>query len=459
MLLNWAMEQAEWEAFLAAHPEEYAAFDPYAYFAEEFYYYDSPEEYMSDWGLTEEEFRQEMLEEWRWYVEEQEAEEEFRANEKELYGGSRDGINVRINDRCVPFPDVRPELTGGRTMVPVAFFAQALGYEVFWDDLYQTAVLLDRQEAADRIDQEFTLLNRLLHTLSGADAVREGQSQKADLDMVCTVTLLDSLNGDQTYEMTLEEERLSSQQAGNPQFTLDLGDLMDLYQTQAAPYLTQEELEDYCEMFSSISAEVIWDYEGQRAYLRCPLLAQLGLMEDPEAWAVLPAGGPDGLSGRPITVGTLSAYGTDFELDPFHAWDSIVNPAAVMLEAAGDDRFVKSGSSYTLSWSEESPYYNWYGSSGTQTADLSLHITPVGDQSCRFTFSLTEQSPDERLTCTAEGASGRLDLEAALSMKNAMDSELTMSIRITPSNQAPDAAPPEGDPLEYPAGLLGSNSL
>ena len=100
------------EAWLDAHPEEYAAFDPYAYFADEFYYYDSPEEYMSDWGLTEEEFRQEMLEEWRWYVEEQEAEEEFRANEKELYGGSRDGINVRINDRCVPFPDVRPELTG-----------------------------------------------------------------------------------------------------------------------------------------------------------------------------------------------------------------------------------------------------------------------------------------------------------------------------------------------------------
>ena len=77
MLLNWAMQQAEWEAFLAAHPEEYAAFDPYAYFAEEFYYYDSPEEYMSDWGLTEEEFRQEMLEEWRGYVEEQEAEEEL----------------------------------------------------------------------------------------------------------------------------------------------------------------------------------------------------------------------------------------------------------------------------------------------------------------------------------------------------------------------------------------------
>ena len=97
----------------------------------------------------------------------------------------------------------------------------------------------------------------------------------------------------------------------------------------------------------------------KRAYLRCPLLAQLGLMEDPEAWAVLPAGGPDGLSGRPITVGTLSAYGTDFELDPFHAWDSIVNPAAVMLEAAGDDCFVKSGSSYTLSWSEESSYYDW----------------------------------------------------------------------------------------------------
>ena len=88
----------------------------------------------------------------------------------------------------------------------------------------------------------------------------------------------------------------------------------------------------------------------KRAYLRCPLLAQLGLMEDPEAWAVLPAGGPDGLSGR-------------------------------------------------------------------------------------------------------------LDLEAAWSVKNTMDSELTLSLRITPSSQAPDTAPPEEDPLEYPAGLLGSSPL
>ena len=534
MLLNWAMEQAEWEAFISAHPEEYAAFDPYAYFAQDPYYsyaYDTPEEYMSDWGLTEEAFRQEMLGEWMWYIEEQEAEEEFRANEKELYGGSRDGINVRINDRCVPFPDVRPELTGGRTMVPlapvmeylgaqvsysqqdhsvsismdgrtlyhqigttqltvsgggeddssetitmdvssytrdgrtmvpVAFFAQALGYEVFWDDLYQTAVLLDRQEAVDRIDQEFTLLNRLLYALSGEGVVPEGRSQMTSYDMEYTITLLDSLNGDKTYSFTLDGDSLSGQQADNTSLSMDLAGLMDLYRMEASSSLTEEELAEldaYLELFSSISIDVITDYETQRLYLRCPLLAQLGLMEDPEAWAVLPAGDPDELSGQPLTVGTLSAYGTDFGLDPFHAWDSIVNPAAVMLEAAGDDRFVKSGSSYTLSWSEESPYYNWYGSSGTQTADLSLHITPVGDQSCRFTFSLTEQSPDERLTCTAEGASGRLDLEAALSMKNAMDSELTMSIRITPSNQAPDAAPPEGDPLEYPAGLLGSNSL
>ena len=83
----------------------------------------------------------------------------------------------------------------------------------------------------------------------------------------------------------------------------------------------------------------------------------------------------------------------------------------------------------------------------------------MGDQGCRFTFSLTQQSPDQRLTCTAEGASGRLDLEAAWSVKNTMDSGLTLSIRITPSSQAPDTAPPEEDPLEYPAGLLGSSPL
>lgn len=47
------------------HPQEYAAFDPDAWFAQEWDFYDSKEEYLADYGLTEELFREDM---WVEYV-------------------------------------------------------------------------------------------------------------------------------------------------------------------------------------------------------------------------------------------------------------------------------------------------------------------------------------------------------------------------------------------------------
>ena len=55
------------------HPEEYAAFDADAWFAQEWSFYDSKEEYLADYGLTEELFREDMWVEYVTYTEEYEA--------------------------------------------------------------------------------------------------------------------------------------------------------------------------------------------------------------------------------------------------------------------------------------------------------------------------------------------------------------------------------------------------
>lgn len=52
-------------AWLAAHPDEAAAFDPHAYFAENYPYYDSEEEYMELWDLASQaDFAENMKLEW-----------------------------------------------------------------------------------------------------------------------------------------------------------------------------------------------------------------------------------------------------------------------------------------------------------------------------------------------------------------------------------------------------------
>lgn len=55
------------------HPEEYAAFDPNAWFAQEWDFYDSKAEYLADYGLTEELFREDMWVEYVTYTPEYDA--------------------------------------------------------------------------------------------------------------------------------------------------------------------------------------------------------------------------------------------------------------------------------------------------------------------------------------------------------------------------------------------------
>ena len=56
--------------------------------------------------------------------------------------------------------DTAPYKKGGRTYVPVRFFAEAFGLTVQWDQDMQTAVLYDRAALVNDIDSKFTVLNK-----------------------------------------------------------------------------------------------------------------------------------------------------------------------------------------------------------------------------------------------------------------------------------------------------------
>lgn len=519
-------EEAKRQAWLETHQSEVSAFDPYAYFAQEYPYYDSPEEYMEWSDLTEEEFRQEMLYDWVSSLQREEADRAQMAQEKEAVGGSADGINVMVNGQCIPFPDARPEIQNdrtmvplaaameflgaqmtydqaghstsvtledrsfthaigtsvlvpaeggpitmdvasyvkdGRTMVPVAFFAQYLGYEVYWDAEYQTAVLLDRQRAVDTIDENFTLVNRILYTLSGGAVWKDGQSLKSTLDMDLVITMLDSLHGDKTYSMRLTGSELTNSAASQIKYTANLADLLDLIVDQSS-YLTEEEvteLEAYRPMLAKVDLEIIVDIGGQCLYFRSPILAQLELVENPKAWAALPLNGLMGvadLAPAELTVGQLLiAVGFADPGSPFMAWSRAANPAAELMNYVGDDCFTKSGSSYLIQWdmTDLAPY----GADGDESFTAALKVTPSGAKSC--TYSLTMETGDRNMALELKlvGSSGKANLGMALHIKNTLKAILDLDARISTANQQPMTQPPEGEKIEYPAGMLGSLPL
>lgn len=529
MLNAWAAEemakeelQQKVEAFKASYPAEYAAFDPYAYFAQEYPYYDSAAEYMEWYELTEEEFRLDMLESWM-------ASFLYILEEKTAVGGSATGINVMVNGQCIPFTDARPEITNsrtmvpmaaameylgadvsydqathtalvsmdgysfthaigtqvldlpngetftmdtasyiqnGRTMVPVAFFAQYLGFDVYWDDEYKTAILLDRDAAAEAIDANFTLLNRLLYTLSGEGQKKDGQSLKNTLTMSLDLTMLDSIHGDQKYSISLKGSELSNDVASQVEYTFDLNDLFQLLLDMESSYaaLTEEDLAEYDHyrsLLSDLTFEIILDLEGQCMYIQCPIFAEMDVVEDPDAWVAMPLNGmldASALATESLTVGQLMLAMTfSSHDDSFRAWSNTMTAVDEIAAYVGDDCFTKSGSSYAITWdmAELDPSNFFVGENFTGK----LRITPSGSKGCTYSLTMDLTSPEMTMDVTVTGSAGKMDMDGSLHVKNVVKAVLEAQSRISATRQKPQTAPPAGAVIEYPAGLLGSSPV
>lgn len=481
MLHEWACGQSaaearqqEVEAFVAAHPEAYAAFDPYVHYIQT-HGDDDPWAYMGRFELTEEEFYWEMLDDWAARVQMRES---VLAREKEAAGGSRDGINVMVNGRCILFPDVKPEVRDGRTMVPaalameylgarvacqphdsavlisrgeksirhkigsrelicteirdggrvseqitmdvpsyvkndrvmvpVAFFAQALGYEVFWDGEFQTAVLLDRQAAADAIDQNYTVLNRFLYTLTGAADLNENQPGQNRIKSRFELTLESGSGSPQIYSAVQEADFPPYLPAGNLAGLAALGEQLELSCKQLSDRLPAQEQENvryYQDMLRLFFPQVKTDWEERQCYLRGPLLERLNPEQPEGSWTPIP------MAGTPLTVGQLAvSIGFACPDSPFYAWTRTVSNADRLLSVVGDGCFTVSGSDYVLNWGE-----------GLMDASLQslvhetngeLRIAPKGEKGCTFILSHTvwNKSPQEELSLVLESASQGLHL-------------------------------------------------
>lgn len=247
MLEDWmyeieltAKQNRQFKEFVAQYPELYADFDANAYFSVYYYYYDSPQTYMEAQQITAEEFQYAMELNWMMLMKNMIAQGNYLGEIKQEYGGYADGINVMIDGTCITFPDARPEIVDdrtmvpmratlerlgaavqyqtaehtvvatlgttvlthkigsdtiavsdgsavtmdavsyirdGRTMIPVSFFAEVLGYSVGWDQTYQTAILLDRAGMVQQADSQLTMLNRIWALIWGESAERDGTMQ------------------------------------------------------------------------------------------------------------------------------------------------------------------------------------------------------------------------------------------------------------------------------------------
>lgn len=340
----------------------------------------------------------------------------------------------------------------GRTMVPVAFFAQVLGYEVFWDENYETAVLLDREALVEQIDQEFTLFNRVLYALSGEEYRQDGKSVEYGFTAQLDVTALDSLNGDKTYSTTMEGEALAGDGNVNLSFQGDFSQLAQVFQDQN-PYfweLMVGELSEYVD-FSQLDLESILNGAEQTVYLRGSLPTLLGLSPQEDTWVKVDGEQldlPDGLDH--VTIGQL-ALRDNLWGNPFHYYDRVLSYAGEMEFVLGDSRFTQTGGAYRVAW-DESDLQDFYLLED-ETFSAAFTITPTGEKSADCTLELQSRNQNAAMELSLKGSKAGLELTLDLHVKNTAKTALECRLTIAPSRETPVSQPPQGSQVTDLSGI------
>lgn len=365
--------------------------------------------------------------------------------------------------------DAAPYEKGGRTYVPVRFFAQAFGLTVQWDEREQTAVLYDREALAAALDKRFTVVNAWL----AAQPVPDGEQARYTVAAIRVLhTAFDSIDGDKQYTLldgTLEV--VSQGESMEMDIQMDLYALVQMIAEQTGGLFGEDlaqQVELIQEQLENVRFEMIYDADTDTLYLRCPLLCGLlaAVVPDkagiaPETWlrveglmenALGMTGGEvsDGLAAleSELTVGGLLVTQAEQRCEGWGdyraLWDSVHQVADLLAEYAADDRFTRSGTRYTAALEESYEDTEWgqrydKGSytldvqSGAVTGAVEIReTTSYGDTLTYCSFAFTD-------------ASGQLTI--SVHEKNQSITEMTIDLTQRVSDTAPAAEPPAGDPV------------
>ncbi len=526
--LDWTGLTEEQYASIAAEAED---FDPDAYFTANYgEWFASPEEYMAGWSIDEEAFRTDMLRDWFWnqvYPIQAQAEKDEAIT---AVGGVPGQINVMYNGSCLSFPGVVPEivdgrtmvplrsameylgatvtydhaartatiagegislthvigsqiitltdgstvemdvpsyLNGGSTMVPLRFFSEALGWDVYWDADYRTAVLLDGQAIADLFDEEFTVINSLM--AKQYEDLDLSRTYESTLSFSGSAKVFNTIDGDETYRLSGAVSMLFNSEAMELTGEIDLSVLAALMEQIEAEgeALPQE----FLDCLSPLTFEMI--FAGEQFYLSAPLFTYF-LREEGysvptgDLWYAadtgedLPCLYQQLLAGyQEMTIGSLlylsaCAAAETGATSPFLLYSDLWQTASVMVLVYGDDTFTQSGSTYKWHFGEEEYMALQQVLLGLSTpleesgvSQFSMDMTIRADGSCTFDMEIAAADPYTGASAFALTLSGSSNAEQGsmtgrLQVRNVCDVTFDMDTTFRPSSKTPAVEPPEG---------------
>ena len=365
-----------------------------------------------------------------------------------------DGSTVKMDVHSYVTPS-------NRTMVPVRFFSQVLGYDVFWDNGYRMVFLLDEETFAEKVDSRLTILNGYL--AGNAKRFDASKNYKEDVTLSGTVKVIDSIKGDRSYPYSGKASVLMGGEGMSMSVSADLGDLAELLEG-----LGGKLPEAYRALTVKPELEAIF---SDKLYFKSPLFDALmakvdGTQAVSGAWYAADAAMSFADlrasmygSGESYTVGGL-LYASMMQGEAnsfFTSWNSTTQLASAAAELLGDDTFTKSGSSYKWHFGKAElakliteMYGEAYAAEVMKEEsieELDIDLTLRGDGGvelkCAMAMDLNEEAAF-RIDYTLTGNSSRMTVKGAVQLRNICDVRFDAAVSVRATSEKPLTAPPAG---------------
>ena len=350
-----------------------------------------------------------------------------------------------------------------RTMVPVRFFSQVLGYDVFWDNGYRMAFLLDEETFAEKVDSRLTILNGYLN--GNAKRFDASKNYKEDMTLSGTVKVIDSIKGDRSYPYSGKASVLLGKDGMSMSLSADISRLAEYFEELAGEPLP----EAYRAAFIKPELEAVF---SDKLYFRSPLFDALmakvdGTQAVSGAWyatdavmsfgalrASMYGGNEDYTVGKALYAAMKQGDANGF----FESWSDKTSLASGMVGMFGDETFTKSGSSYKWHFDKET-LASLLMEAGMDAETVPGFITDIGIDELSIDMTLRSDGSAEvkcvlavedgettacRIDFAFAGNNSRATAKGTVQVRNLCDLTFSTTVSVRATSEKPLAAPPAG---------------
>jgi len=366
---------------------------------------------------------------------------------------------------------VAPYIKDGASYVPARAVADAFGIDVYWDRDFKTVVLINEKLIIAEIDKDFTILNKVFS--SPILQTRSGGTYIEVLEMLVSLTMFDSLDGDLNLKMGLKTSSISDGRNSHMTIDVDLAELLDyLIELIASNPFIDDEPEENTELIigalRDLSVETILNYDEGVLYMKTPLLDALipefpenawiaireidELLEDDSFSDILELFDLDTLLGA-TSIGGLIVSNASYSIyyEQAYIYREIMNSAKLIKALLGDDKAVRNGNDYTftatledLIKASEDPYLT------ATELDMKIAIKTNGAEVTGISGKLIYREDNYTVTrydCEFDLSVEKQKIDLEIHQKNSMKIRVIIDSSTTETREPVPSAPPAGSKI------------